>query len=91
MKQIYNFEQHSPPALNENTIHAEIEKRKVRRQTALLAIAGILIQIVMVILGFAVIKVYPLLTVICLAYVLVSTTGGSVIAVVCTRKGGLLI
>lgn len=91
MKQIYNFEQNLPPVLNENIIHAELEKRKIRRQTALLAVAGILMQLVIVLLGFVTFSAYPLITAICFVYVLISTTGGSVVAVVYTRKGGLLI
>ena len=36
MKQIYNFEQHRPPILNENMIRAEIDRRKLHLQTTLL-------------------------------------------------------
>ena len=43
MKQIYNFEQHKPPVLNENMLRAELERRRLRWQTALLALAGILL------------------------------------------------
>ena len=88
MKQIYNFEQHTPPVLNENMLRAELERRRLRWQTALVAVAGILIQVLLVMLGLAVRSEYPLMTVICLAYVVLSTTGGSVLAIVCTRKGG---
>lgn len=88
MKQIYNFEQHTPPVLNENMLRAELERRKLRWQTALVAVAGILIQVLLVMLGLAVQSEYPLMTTICLIYVMLSTTGGSVLAIVCTRKGG---
>lgn len=44
MKQIYNFENYAPPALNEKTLRREIERRKLRRQMFLLALAAILSQ-----------------------------------------------
>ena len=52
MKQIYNFEQHTPPVLNENMLRMEIERRKLHWQTALLFIAGLLLQIVVVLFGY---------------------------------------
>ena len=90
MKQIYDFEQHKPPVLNENMLRAEVERRRLRWQTALIAVAGILMQVVLVALGLFVQFDYPVITVICFGYVVMSTTGGSVLAVVCTRKGGRL-
>ena len=90
MKQIYDFEQHQPPVLNENMLRAEVERRRLRWQTALIAVAGILMQIVLVALGIFVQYDYPIMTVICFGYVVLSTTGGSVLVVVCTRKGGRL-
>ena len=90
MKQIYDFEQHQPPVLNENMLRAEVERRRLRWQTALIAVAGILMQIVLVALGIFVQYDYPIMTVIFFGYVVLSTTGGSVLAVVCTRKGGRL-
>ena len=50
MKQIYDFEQYNPPALNERIIREKIEKKKLRLQTVLIAFAGILIQIIIAIL-----------------------------------------
>ncbi|MBQ8802016.1 MAG: hypothetical protein IJZ53_00070 [Tyzzerella sp.] len=91
MKQIYDFERYNPPALNENMLHNELEKRKVQRQTILLAVAGILVQIVMLMFGFLNAGSCPIITIICLGYVFVSVTGGSVIAVVFARKGGLAL
>ena len=91
MKQIYDFEQHQPPVLNENMLRAEAERRRLRWQTALIALAGILMQVLLVALGIFVQFDYPVITVICFAYVVLSTTGGSVLAVVCTRRGGCLL
>lgn len=89
MKQIYSFEQTAPPVLNENLLRTELEKQKLQRQTAILAAAGILLQIVVALFGLAAWEWYPLLTVLCLIYVLISATGSGILAVVCTRKGGL--
>ena len=91
MNQIYNFEQHKPPVLNENMLHAEFMRRRLRWQTALIAGSGILLLIAAAMLGFLVLEDYPWLTALCLVYVLSSATGGSVLAIVCTRKGGLTL
>lgn len=90
MKQIYDFEQYNPPALNERIVREESEKRKLRFQTALIALAGILIQIVVAILGFEIMEEYPVITIFCFLYVFLSTTGGSVLAVVYAQKGGMI-
>lgn len=89
MKQIYNFEQHKPPMLNENMLRRELERRRLRWQTALIALAGILLQTVVVLAGLLVRNDYPMLTILCLGYTVVSVTGCGVLAVVATRKGGL--
>ena len=91
MNQIYNFEQHKPPVLNENMLRAELERRRLRWQTTLIAVAGILIQILLVLFGFVTKNEYPVITVACLIYVVFSVTGGSVLAIVFTRKGGLTL
>lgn len=91
MNQIYNFEQHNPPVLNENMLRAELEQRRLRWQTALIAVAGILIQVLLILVGFVTKNEYPIITVVCLIYVVISITGSSVLAIVYTRKGGLTI
>lgn len=91
MNQIYNFEQHKPPVLNENMLRAELERRRLRWQTALIAVAGILFQVLLILVGFVTKNEYPIITVVCLFYVVISITGSSVLAIVYTRKGGLTI
>lgn len=90
MKQIYNFEQHIPPVLNENMLRAELERRRLRWQTALIAIAGILLLLTAALLGFLVLEDYPWITVLCLTYILFSLTGSGVVAIVVTKKGGTI-
>ena len=91
MKQIYDFEQYNPPALNERIIREECKRRKLRIQTALVALAGVLIQIVVIALGIGVIGEYPIIAAVCFLYVLLSTTGGSILVAVYTQKGGMII
>lgn len=90
MKQIYNFEQHTPPVLNENIIRSEIERRKLQWQTTLLVLAGILIQVVVALFGYSAVDWYPWISVFCFVYIVISTTGCGVVAVAYSRKGGII-
>lgn len=91
MRQVYDFERHDPPALNENMLRAEAERRRLHRQTALLAVAGLLLQAAIVVLGYSAIDWYPWISAICFGHVIVSATGCGVIAVAYSRKGGKTI
>ena len=91
MKQIYNFEQTQPPVLNERTIRLQMEKRRLRFQTALVAFAAILLLVAVTLFGFFVYETYPWITLFCFFYALFSVTSCSVLAIVFTRKGGQLI
>ncbi len=91
MKQIYDFEQQNPPVLNENMLRQELEKRTVQRQTRILVVAGLLLQVLMLMLGAWSAQSYPAIAVMCLGYVLISVAGSSVIVVVYTRKGGFVL
>lgn len=86
MKQIYDFEQFEPPVLNENILRNEAKERKRNGQLILAIVAGILMQIVLILLGWTALDWYPWLSLLCFGYVLVSFTGGGVIAVVYSRK-----
>lgn len=88
MKQIYNFEAKEPPVLNESMIKTELAKRQLRRQTAMAAIAGILIQIVLLLCAVLLAKEYIILSILCVAYVIFSTTGGTVIAIIINSSAG---
>lgn len=87
MKQIYNFEQRTPPVLNENILRNKMEQRRQNWQMALVVTAGILMQMVVALLGYSVKNWCPWLTVMCFGYILVTVTGSAIIAVVFTRKG----
>lgn len=89
MKQIYNFESAAPPVLNENMLRLELKKRKLHIQTAVVALGSLLLLAVVALLGHFTCELYPWLAAFCLIYVIISVTGGSIIAVACTRKGGI--
>ena len=88
MNQIYNFDANEPPVLNESMLRTELEKRRLRRQTTMAAIAGILIQIVLLLCAVFWSKEYMLLSVLCVAYVILSATGGTVIAIIINSPAG---
>lgn len=90
MKQIYSFEQCTPPPLTEASLQQELERRRKNRLTILLAVAGILLQAVLVLFGVQLLLVSRPLAWCVFCYVLLSTVGSSAIAVVYVQKGGSL-
>lgn len=88
MKQIYDFEQHTPPILNEQMLRAELERRRLRIQTTIAVLAGFLLMIAAVLLGYSAIDWYPVLSVSCFGYIITAATGGGVIAIIYSCKGG---
>ena len=89
MKQIYNFELYSPPVLNENILNEKLKKTKLKYQTCIIAIAALLLQISIIMLGVLTIEIYPFFMIISMFYVLVSIIGGSVIAAI--YAGGAIV
>ena len=88
MNQIYNFEAKEAPVLNESMLRAELEKRQLRCQTAMAAIAGILIHIVLLLCAVLLAKDYIVLSVLCVAYVIFSATGAAIIAIIINSSIG---
>ena len=88
MNRIYNFESKEPPVLNESMLRAELEKRRLRRQTAMAAFAGILIQIVLLLCAVLLAKEHLFLALCCVAYVIFSATGGTIIAIIINSSAG---
>ncbi len=87
MKQIYNFENYAPPALNEKTLRREIERRKLRRQMFLLALAAILSQAAIFLMGLLAWESRPAFAACCFVYTAVSMVGSVVIAIVYSYRG----
>lgn len=88
MKQIYNFESSAPPILTEAMLRRERRKRCSRIQIILLALAGVLSQIAVVLFGYSALNWFPWMTMLSSLYILSSAVGGSVIAILYTKKGG---
>lgn len=90
MRQIYDFEQYVPPVLNEAMLRHELERRQLRRQIILLALAVVLSQAATVLFGVLVRELLPVVSTFCFGYTAVSTAGSVVIAVVYSyrKKGG---
>lgn len=86
MKQIYRFDGIQPPAISEKTLRTEIERRKIKRQTALLVLAGMLTEICLLITALILQPVNAVLSTIFVAYVWVAMSGGGVIAIVFIHK-----
>lgn len=91
MKQIYDFEQNTPPVINENMIRAEIERRRLRWETALVAVGSLLTMCCLLLMAVQLYDIMPLLSFAYTMYVCVAVTGGSVIALVFVQKRRLLI
>ena len=81
MKQIYNFEASEPPVCNEDLLKAELKKRQLRRQTTLAAVSGILTQLVLLLCALLLADTSPILAIGCVAYVIFSATGGTILAI----------
>ena len=91
MKQIYNFEQSKPPVLNERLLRKEMEKRKNQRDTMMLTIAVILIQITVIMLGVLTYEMYPIVTLGCVFYVGITTISSGAVAIAFTMKRRSLV
>lgn len=90
MRQIYDFEQYVPPELNEAMLQHELERRQLRKQIILLALAVVLSQTATVLWGVLVRELLPVVSTVCFGYTAISAAGSVVIAVVYSyrKKGG---
>lgn len=86
MRQIYNFEEKNPPVLNEAMLRSMAAKRRMRRQTAVLALAGILMQICLLLAAFLLYVLNPVLAAAAIVYSCGAVSGAGVIALVYVKK-----
>ena len=91
MKQIYRFDAAAPPPVNERSLRAELERRKLKRQTALFALAGMLIDWCLIAAAIALYPVNPTVSIACFAYAGFALCGGGAVAIVFTRKRRVLL
>lgn len=89
MKQTYDFERFTPPILNEQMLRRELQKRAERQRTILLAVAGMLLELLTVLFGLLCMETYPILTLGCVCFAVVSAVGSGVITIVFAQKGGI--
>ena len=82
MRQIYRFDGGEPPILRESALRAELERRKLRRQTALLALGGLLSLLSLLLAASLLYPVRPALSIACGAYLCAASAGAGVIAIV---------
>lgn len=88
MRQTCDFERFTPPALTERDLRRELEKRQRCRRTVLLAAAGALLELALVLLGLLYLNISPALGAGCICFALVSIGGSGAITIVFTQKGG---
>lgn len=86
MKQIYHFDHTPPPELTSKMLQAEIERRKIRRQTTVLAISGVLAELCLLITALILQPVNAVLSAVCFAYTCIAISGGGIIAIVFIHK-----
>lgn len=82
MRQIYRFDGARPPMLRESDLRAELARRKLRRQTALLALGGLLSLLCLLLAAVLLYPAAPALSVACGAYLCAASAGTGVIAIV---------
>ena len=86
MKQIYRFDLQTPPTLTEALLRRELEKRRRSRQFRLLAAAGGLIQLCMLLLGFRITAFSPALGAAVLGYAVLSAVGSGLLTAIVLKK-----
>ena len=88
MKRTCDFERFDPPVLNEEMLRRELERRAERRRTVLLAIAGALLELALVLLAVLVREWYPALSLNCVCFAILSMAGSGAAAIIYVQKGG---
>ena len=86
MKQPYNFEKGEPPVLSEKKLRREIERRRVKRQVTLLALAGLSAQLGMLWASLLLYPAVPVLAKALFIYIVASFAGGGVLAIFVVLK-----
>lgn len=86
MKQIYHFDGKRPPVLRESALREALERRRLRRQTTLLALAGMLCLLCLALVAAALYPRYPVLALVCMLHLAAAVTGAGVISIVFVQK-----
>ena len=91
MRQIYDFEQALPPVLTEARLRKQLEQRQLRIQTMMLSLGGLLMQLCLLVLAMTLYRAYPLFSALAVCYLLLSTAGAGILAVVFWRQRRYLV
>lgn len=86
MRQIYDFERTRPPVLTQKQLRTETERRKLCRQTTLLAVSAVLMVLCLLLSALLLIPVNFAAAILCGIYAAVSLTGSSVLTIVFIQK-----
>lgn len=86
MKQFYDFERAYPPPLKEHRLRAIAERRRLRHQLMLLVVAAVLLELCLLLFTLVLIVADSWLAILSAGYLIISLTGGSVLAIVCIQK-----
>jgi hypothetical protein len=90
MNPIFDFEAHRPPVLTERMLREEADRRRLRRQTLILTLAALALQVILVVLGLILAPTQPLLALACLGYVCLSAAGGGLAALTYQKERRLV-
>ena len=82
MNRIYCFDDARPPFVSEKTLWAELERRRLRRLTVLLAVAGVFAELCLLLAAVLLLPVNAALSFAGIAYVCVAVSGAGAIAAV---------
>lgn len=91
MKNIYDFTRFCPPIVTGKSLRAETERRKLRKQTVLLTLAALLIEMCLLLSALVLFLDNSALAILCSAYFVISLTGGGVLTIVFIQKRRELI
>lgn len=83
---VFDFEAEYPPVLTQTMLEAEQERRKLNRQTAVVALSGILLETCFLLTALLLRHEYPILALIFAGYTACSSAGGGILAVVYSAK-----
>ena len=87
MKQIYDFDGHEPPRVNEAMLQEQLRRRELQKQTLLLRIAALLSCICYAVFAFFIIRDSVIAAVISILMCTITLIGNGVVSVVFHRCG----
>ena len=85
-RQLFDFEAERPPVLTEGMLREELGRRELNRHMLVLALAAVFVELCLILSAMLLWETQPLLSAVCLGYVMCSACVGVVLSVVCTVK-----